>query len=71
MYFIKAATVDEFEEISHKVIKLIGRPVVGEHVLDCGKAVGGSRTEALEKVDLGVHHGKICTEFWHGDILPG
>lgn len=27
MEFIKAATVDEFEEISHKVIKLIGRPV--------------------------------------------
>ena len=27
MDFIKAATVDEFKEISHKVIKLIGRPV--------------------------------------------
>ncbi len=27
MDFVKVATVDEFEEISHKVIKLIGRPV--------------------------------------------
>ena len=27
MDFVKAATVDEFEKISHKVIKLIGRPV--------------------------------------------
>ena len=27
MGFVKAATVAEFEEISHKVIKLIGRPV--------------------------------------------
>jgi nitrite reductase/ring-hydroxylating ferredoxin subunit len=27
MDFVKAATIEEFEDISHKVIKLIGRPV--------------------------------------------
>ncbi len=27
MDFIKAATLEEFEDLSHKVIKLIGRPV--------------------------------------------
>lgn len=27
MDFVKAATLDEFNDISHKVIKLIGRPV--------------------------------------------